>query len=317
MSDLFKQARAISTVLYMNWLEYHKVISELKQPTTIASLYYTKKWKQSSQKPFELILSFLSSMNILESAGGTFVLTDNYTMIVNKIKKSHNFDLLKNDPQYMYIKYALDLFDDTLEGGSGIWNRKNYYIMESFYGSDLFRYIVISLSEHIAELVGMDTIKNITVLSLYSDLIINTLPQLDISPENIVITTFSEKLKRLARTSCELSNETSIYSERIKVYDEEVHKSDLYIILNGLGFHLTLKELAEIIDKNSNNISRIVGITTLSEKGRIGIEPLLYFQPNFREYGDCKKLEKSMKSVGFENYLYYDKDHWHIFCMNR
>ncbi|MCY3412927.1 MAG: hypothetical protein INQ03_14915 [Candidatus Heimdallarchaeota archaeon] len=300
---LLEESRAIAIKLYMSWLESHGILELIKSPITIPSIYYEKKWNSTTQEAFELMLAFLSSMKLFSEAGGTFVLNEKYHLLLEKINHNHPIKNLQNNPIWVYITYALNLFDERNEGGSGTWNKNKYHILEQFYSSELYKLIFVDLVKSILihhKNEDFGSFRRIVVISLYNDLAIDTFVNQNSNPDHVRLVSFTDKLKRLSQSYCELSNERSQYSSSLRTLDETMDlKADLVILPNGLGMHQSIKDLAEYIDKISNEKCTVAGISSLRKSNYIGVEPLWQFHSNFVEYPEESHIEKQLIRKGF------------------
>lgn len=314
MDKQFQEMQAIATHLYMKWLERIQILEDFINPNDISTISFNRKWREISLESFEKILSFLASMNIMKEGGGTFVLAENYRLTLERLEKSYNMDILSKTPVANLIRNALKLLDDKLEGGSGIWNRNDYYLVEAYYASDFFKKLLKEMFSYVLEKIKKHD--KVTIFAIYHD---QYLPEIEsiINPENIILVTFSEKLRKLARSNCELTNEWSNFSRMIYTTTTSFkHKSDFIIIPNGLGFHHSIKDLSTIIKSNYLiGKTEILGIS-FSEKIKVGIEPIVNLLPNFKEEPSCKKLLKYFDIDGFDNLSYLNENEF-IFSISK
>lgn len=302
-------SRSIAVKLYMDWLKYHNVLDYFTQPTTVPNIYYQKNWQPITQNVFELILSFLSSMNYFTEAGGTFVIKENYKTRLSNLENTINLPILITKPIYRYIKYGLSLFDEILEGGTGQWVKTNYLLIEQYYNSGIYRDLYNIMIEYLFEFVGDNkrVIKNIGVFGLFHELSVNSFVKNNLKPSKIRLLTYNKKLKRLIRSYCELTTSSSHFSNSIRMIGEETDfKADIILLPNGIGCHYNIQQLASLIDNHANEKCTIIGISSFKFDTYLGIEPLLFFQPDFKEMPEEKNIEKFLITKGFSKFEKYN-----------
>ncbi|MFV2016075.1 MAG: hypothetical protein ACC656_11640, partial [Candidatus Heimdallarchaeota archaeon] len=117
----WQYSRSLAGMVYYEWIEKKGLIELLLRPETIPSIFYQKRWDSESQDIVEGILRFLQSLSILQEAGGTFTMSDNYSVQVHQLKSKLE-EKIESHPSYQFIKYGLKLLDYKLDGDGGVWD---------------------------------------------------------------------------------------------------------------------------------------------------------------------------------------------------
>jgi hypothetical protein len=299
----WQYSRLLAGKIYFEWIKKVGLVELLLRPETIPSLFYQTKWDSENQDIVQGILRFLQSFSILEEAGGTFSMKENYTQQTDYIAHQVK-DINQGHPSLQFIEYGLKLLDSKLEGDTGLWDiERKSYLLEIGFDQKAF----IEFGNLVNKPDTFDwkfrPIENPTIL-IFANYISNTVNSLlsgnDIN-KNITIITHDLKHKDRAITFCELKKETSNFSNRIFTLEEYKSdtKYDLIIVPNMLAFNDSPRNQLNLLKSLSSENALLCLYAPTEAKYSLGIEPIFYLHPDYKGVPNTREFLRQAKSVGW------------------
>ena len=267
-------SRKISARLYYDWIKKHGLTQMMSYPETLASIFYQKRWSETSLPFVEGIFSFLSSFKILNEAGGTYSLSEYHqaklSMIDSEIEERRINHITEK-----FIRYGLKIVDLKLEGDTGHWDLVQHgYLFNRGMTQKAYTSFCFEVRNYIREnLSEREEFRN---FMYYSPFITCPLTKLASSLKHFDKIGFfvpTDTHKREFISYCELNKNTSPFSPYIYVDSQyQSHtKFDIIWIPTLLGFFGKIKEQVKFISDTSSKGSYQFWFTPIETQYQIGI----------------------------------------------
>ncbi len=294
----FAEARRLSTLAYIQFLEKYNFFDFIKSPTAPERIYYELQWNERAGKVVNYILKFLNQEKIVKLDGEIVSLGQKY----EKFKEQNTDSYLNYSSQNQvaaFLKYGISLLQEIIDGGNGSWDLENqiYKLESGLVVPHLrsFQVIVQDVLQNIEE-----KFPSICLIGPGAELYISSVEPYIEEPSQVWILEISDLGIDRALAFLDLEPKTSYYSKNVYNVNDVINKEfDMVYLANLFEFFTDMDHWARKINQLLSPKGKLILNLPMIDNMALGIEPLYLFIEGVKKLPSSEDLKKFLKVGGF------------------